>query len=246
MASDTLESAATTARITGALWLTVIVASLIDVLAVPALNVTGTPAQTAASVLAAEMPYRLGFAANFFGSVCYIGVTALLYELLRPVNRGIALFGAFTGLAGIIVGATTAVDELAALGLLRDAAHAAPTTADQLQTIAQLAFRPGAEFAVSMVFFGFQIASVGYLILRSTFLPRIIGGVLLLGGVSYVIISFAKFISPALGVRLSPLVIPIAILGEGALTLWLLFKGVDVEKWRTRPTRTEPRIGVVG
>ena len=97
-----------------------------------------------------------------------------------------------------------------------------------------------------MVFFGFQIASVGYLILRSTFLPRIIGGILVLGGASYVIISFAKFVAPAVGAQLSPLVIPTAILGEGALTLWLLFKGVDVEKWRAHPTRATPRIGVTG
>jgi hypothetical protein len=246
MSSDTNGSPATTARLTGALWLAVIVASLIDVLVVPSLNATGTPAQTAASVLAAETPYRLGFAANFFASVCYVGVTALLYELMRPVGRGLALFAAFAGLAGIIIGAASAVDELAAIGLIHDAVQAAPATASQLQTIAQLAFRPGAEFAVSMVFFGFQIAAVGYLILRSTFLPRAIGAVLALGGTSYVIISFAKFVAPAVGARLAPLVIPIALLGEGALTLWLLFKGVDVEKWRRYPARTAPRTGVAG
>ena len=115
MASDTLDSPGTTARLAGGLWLAVIVASLIDVLAVPSLNVSGTPAQTAASVLATETPFRLGFAVNFFASVCYIGVTALLYELFRPVGRSLALFAAFAGLAGIIVGATSAVDSGARL-----------------------------------------------------------------------------------------------------------------------------------
>ena len=54
----------------------------------------------------------------------------------------------------------------------------------------------------------------------------------MLGGSSYVITSFAKILTPAIGAQLAPLVIPIAILGEGTLTLWLLIKGVNVEQWR--------------
>ncbi len=159
-------------------------------------------------------------------------MTALLYELLRPVNRSVALFGAFAGLAGVTIGAASAVNELGALDLLKQAATATPVAANQLQTIAQFALRDGPEFKVGMVFFGLQIASVGYLILRSGLVPRIIGGVLVAGGSSYIISSFATFVAPAVGARLSPLVIPIAILGEGSLTLWLLFKGVNVPATR--------------
>jgi hypothetical protein len=54
----------------------------------------------------------------------------------------------------------------------------------------------------------------------------------------YVISSFASFVSPSWGDRLSRLIIPVAILGEGSLTLWLLLKGVDVEKWQRTVTRT--------
>ena len=111
--------------------------------------------------------------------------------------------------------------------MLHDAASAAPATANQLQTIAQVFLRDQAEFKVGMVFFGIHVASTGYLILRSTLIPRIIGAVLVAGGSSYMITSFATFVAPAVGARMSPLVIPIAILGEGSLTLWLLFKGVN-------------------
>jgi hypothetical protein len=140
----------------------------------------------------------------------------------------VALFGAFAGLAGLTIGAASAVNELGALDLLKQASTAAPAAANQLQAIAQFALRDGPEFKVGMVFFGLQIASAGYLILRSALVPRIIGGVLVAGGLSYIISSFATFVAPAVGARLSPLVIPIAILGEGSLTLWLLFKGVNV------------------
>jgi hypothetical protein len=218
----------TTARLAGALWLIVIAVSIASLFAAPSVNINGSAAETAASILAAETPYRFAFALLFVGSLCYLGVTALLYELLRPVNRSVALFGAFAGLAGLTIGAASAVNELGALDLLKQASAAAPAAANQLQTIAQFALRDGPEFKVGMVFFGLQIASVGYLILRSGLVPRIIGGVLVAGGLSYIITSFATFVAPAVGARLSPLVIPIAILGEGSLTLWLLLKGVNV------------------
>ncbi|HEX9083360.1 MAG TPA: DUF4386 domain-containing protein [Gemmatimonadaceae bacterium] len=223
------DSPQTTARLAGALWLIVIAVSIASLFAAPSVSTNGSPAETAASILAAETPYRLAFSLLFVGSLCYLGVTALIYELLRPVNRSIALFGAFAGLAGLTIGAASAVNELGALDLLKQAATAAPAAANQLQTIAQVFLRDGPEFKVGMVFFGLQVASIGYLILRSTLVPRVIGGVLVAGGLSYIITSFATFVAPAFGARLSPLVIPIAILGEGSLTLWLLFKGVNAD-----------------
>jgi hypothetical protein len=228
------DSPQTTARLAGALWLIVIAVSIASLVAAPSVNTRGSPAETAASILAAETPYRLAFALLFVGSLCYLGVTALLYELLRPVNKSVALFGGFAGLAGLTIGAASSVNTLGALDLLKEASTAAPAAANQLQTIAQFSLRGGPEFKVGMVYFGLQIASVGYLILRSTLVPRIIGGVLVAGGLSYIITSFASFVAPAVGVRLSPLVIPIAILGEGSLTLWLLFKGVNAEKYSSQ------------
>jgi hypothetical protein len=223
----------TTARLAGALWLIVIVVSILSLFVNPSIKTTGSPADTAASVLAAETSYRLAFALLFFGSLCYLGVTALLYHLLSPVDRSVALFGAFASLAGLTVGAATSVNELSALALLKEVSSAGPAAATQLQTIAQIFLRDGPEFKVGMVFFGCHVASIGYLILRSTFLPKIIGGVLVAGGASYIITSFATFVAPAVGDRLSPLVIPIAILGEGSLTLWLLFKGVKADRYAT-------------
>src|SRR5436190_1955912 len=227
MTSVSADSPERTARLAGALWLAVIVVSIVSIFVNPSVNTVGTPSQTAATILAAETPYRLAFALLFFGSLCYLGVTALIYELLRPVNRSIALFGALASLAGLTIGAASAVNELGALTMLHDAASATPAAANQLQTIAQVFLRDQAEFKVGMVFFGIHVASTGYLILRSTLVPRIIGAVLIAGGSSYIITSFATFVAPAFGDRLSPLVIPIAILGEGSLTLWLLFKGVN-------------------
>ena len=229
MHPSSTESPQTTARLAGAFWLIVILVSIASIAANPSVNTSGSPAETAASVLAAEGPYRLAFALLFFGSLCYLGVTALIYELFKPVDARVAMFGALAGAAGLTIGAASAVNELNALDLLRQASTATTAGANQLQTIAQFFLRDQNEFKVGMVFFGLQVASIGYLVLRSGLVPRIIGGILVTGGSLYVISSFASFVAPAVGARMSPLVIPVALLGEGSLTLWLLFKGVNVD-----------------
>ena len=223
----------TTARLAGLFWLIVIAVSVVAVVASPTVNLRGSPAETAASVMSVEGSYRLGFSLLLFGGICYLGVTALLYQVLKPVSGSVALFGALASLAGITVGAASGVHELGALALLHDAANATPAAASQLQAIVQASLREDpTEFRIGMVYFGCHVASIGYLILRSTFLPKVIGAILVAGGSSYFITSFASFLAPDVGVRLTPFVIPIALLGEGSITLWLLIKGVDAEKWR--------------
>jgi len=226
MSQTSIESPQTTARLAGALWLVVIIVSVLEVVTGPSPNLTGSPAEAAASVLASETGLRLVYAANFFGGLCYLGVTALLYEVFRPANRSLALFAALAGAAGLAVGSAGGINEIAGFGLLHDAARATPADANQMQTIAQVFMRDGPEFSVAMVYFGCQVAAIGVLILRSRFVPRVIGALMVAGGSSYIITSFAKFIAPGLGAQLSPFVIPIAFLGEGTITLWLLFKGV--------------------
>ena len=222
------------ARMAGALWLIVILASIAAVIGGTSLDLRGDPATLAANALASAPRIRLAFVMLFFGKICYLGGTVLLYELLKPVNKSVALFGAFCGLAGLLSGAH-GLNQLTALSLLEESRRATEPVASQLQGAVKIFLAPG--FSGEDVFFGCQIASVGYLIARSSFLPRAIGVLLMLGGAGFLITSFAKFVSPALGARLSPLILPIAVLGEGSLALWVLVKGVNVEQWRSTVAR---------
>jgi hypothetical protein len=90
----------------------------------------------------------------------------------------------------------------------------------------------GHGFNLAMVFFGLQCLLIGCLVVRSTFLPRILGVLLAIGGSSYIISSVATFLAPAFGARLTPFIVPAALLGEGSLTLWLLVKGLNAERWK--------------
>ena len=225
------------ARMAGALWLTVILVSIVAVLGGTSLDVHGDPGTLAANALASASKIRLTFVLFFFGKVCYLGVTVLLYELLKPVNKSVALFGAFCGLAGLLSGGAGHINLLTALSLLEESRRATEPVASQLQGAAKIILGTVPRFSGEDVWFGFQILSVGYLIVRSHFIPRAIGVLLVLGGSCFLIISFTNFMSPALDDRLAPLLLPIVLLGEGSLALWLLVRGVNVERWRSTVAR---------
>jgi hypothetical protein len=88
-------------------------------------------------------------------------------------------------------------------------------------------FHVGWAHTNPLVFFGFYCLLVGYLIVRSTFLPRTLGILMALGGLGWL-----TFLSPALSAYLSPYNMLPGILGETALTLWLLVAGVNVQQWK--------------
>jgi hypothetical protein len=79
----------------------------------------------------------------------------------------------------------------------------------------------------NLVFFGFYCLLIGYLILRSTFLPRTLGVLMGIGGLGWL-----TFLSPPLANYLSPYNLAPGILGEGALTVWLLVVGLNVRRWK--------------
>lgn len=220
------------ARIAGGLWLISIAAAAFGLVAVSGMIVRDDPKVTATNIMANESLFRLSFFAEFVAGLCYVGVTVLLYELLKPVSRSLSFLAAFFGLGGVAIGGPLFLSRLVPLVLLRGDQYLSVFTTDQLQALALTSLRLYAfAFNISMVLFGLQCFIVGYLIVRSTFLPRIPGVLLAIAGAGYVIGSSANFLSPSLGTALSPFVLPAGTVGEGSVTLWLLLRGVNVSRW---------------
>jgi hypothetical protein len=148
-----------------------------------ALIVFGEAAATANNILASEQLWRLGFAALLVMLTCDVGVAVIFYVLLKPVNRTIALLGfAFRLVMTAILGVNM-LARFAPLLLLRDGASSAAFRTDQMQALALLSvklFKQG--FIVALVFFGLHCLAIGWLIFRSTFLPRILGVLLAVAG----------------------------------------------------------------
>src|SRR5436305_4547405 len=220
------------ARIAGSLWWLCIAAGIVGFVAGAPLVVAHDAAATAANMLAKESLFRFGFAADLVSGLSYVGVTALIYYVLKPVSRSLSLLAAFFGLAGVAIGGASWVIHLVPLLLLHGNQYLTAFTTNQLQATSLIALKLQLQvFPIGMVFFGIQCISIGYLVARSTFLPRILGVLLALGGLCYVIASFVNFLASSFGPHLVPFIMPVALIGEGSLSLWLLVKGVNVQRW---------------
>jgi hypothetical protein len=234
------ESPVLQARIAGACWLLCIIAGLASFIAAGPLIIANDAAATATNILANESLYRLGFAFDLISGASYLGTTVFIYFVLKPVGRSLSLLAAFFGLAGVAIGGVAWFSRLGLLVLLHGDQYLSAFTTSQLQAMALTALKLQLQvFSIGMVFFGVQCISIGYLVARSTFLPRILGILLSIGGTSYVIASFASFLIPSFGAHLISFVLPVALIGEGSLTVWLLVKGVNIQRWKDRTSAAE-------
>jgi len=216
-----------TARIAGVFYLMVFLTA-VPVLAGGRLVVSGDAAATATNILAHEALFRLGWAFNLIATACYIVVTALFYDLFKPVNRSVSLTAAFFSVVGCALGALSGVFQLAPLAVLGGPQYLSVFTVEQLQALALLLLKLQAQaYNIGLVFFGFYCILIGYLIFRSLFLPRILGALMVFAGLGWL-----TFLSPPLANHLSPYILAPGLLGEGSLTLWLLVIGVNAQRWK--------------
>jgi hypothetical protein len=225
------------ARSCGVLYLYIFVASSFAELFVRSkLVVSRDAGATAANIVNSESLFRLGFSGELLQLACDVAVAVLLYALLRPVDRNIALLAAFMRLACAVILATASLSHFAALHLLGGSEYLKTFQPEQLHSLALLAMKlQGDGYAISLVFFGFACAALGYLIFRSGYLPRTIGVLMAVAGACYLINSFAHFLYPEAGAALfnAGILLP-CFVAELSLTLWLLVKGVNVAKWEDR------------
>jgi hypothetical protein len=82
--------------------------------------------------------------------------------------------------------------------------------------------------------FGFHLLLLGYLVYKSGFWPKILGILLVLASLGYLAQSYGHLLAPQYDDLLATIVIVVAVPGELAFTAWLLWKGVDVERWEER------------
>ena len=222
------------ARIAGALYLLNIVAGFIAIGLVPALLfVEGDVAATLRNIQANELLYRLSLAAHMIPILCNVPLVVILYDLLKGVNRRLALMMVFYSIVGTAVESANLLHQFTPLVLLDGAQGLHALTADQMQALAYAPLRLQTfGYDVQQVIYAGYLLAAGYLVFRSTFLPRVIGVLLAIGAVSYLIYSFASFISPEFAAHLVPYIQLPSLVGEGSLGLVLLVIGVNVQRWK--------------
>jgi hypothetical protein len=200
--------------------------------------VPGDPTATVDNLMASESMFRLGMVAETVIVFVEIVVSALLYVLFRPVSRPLSLAAAFARFAQSILQAVNLFTAVPALLLLGGAGYLSVFEPDHLRALVLLFFDANAFMIIVWgLIFGFHLLLLGYLVYRSGFLPRILGILLIIGAVGYLAQSYGHFLVPQYDDILSTVVIALSIPGELAFTVWLLWKGVDVEKWKARASK---------
>ena len=192
------------------------------------LVVAGSAAATAANILGHERLYWFGFASSIIGVVFHLAWAFLMYELLRPVNKSVSSLAAFVILVGCAVQALAAFLYLAPLLVLQGGSSLSAFTPQQLQGLAAMFLKLNSyAFDTYLAFFGFWCILIGYLIFKSTFLPRVLGVLLTISGFGWTI-----FLVPPIAHRIFPVIAAASALGEIPLELWLIVMGVNAQRWK--------------
>jgi len=226
------------ARAAGFLILVSLVAGAFGEMYVPMKIIVPTDATaTARNILASDLLFRLGFAGYLVEGICNVALVLIFYVLLRPVQKTIALLAVCYGLVAISVFAVAELFYVAPLLILGDADYLNTFTADQLNTLALLSLKLyGYAAGILMAFGGVGSVLFGYLILKSGYLPSLLGALLALGGIGFVGRNYALIIAPEYAYDWLFLPMLFAYL---SLALWLLARGVDEVKWEERAVARE-------
>jgi Domain of unknown function (DUF4386) len=218
------------ARVAGALYLSLALTAPFSLIYVPrTLIVRGDAAATASKILAHETLFRAGIVAGMISSIVFILVVMALYRLLSGVNKTHASLMVILALVTITLGFMNDLNYVAALTLFRGGDFLTAFDKPQLDALAMLFLRlHGQGIVMNEIFWGLWLFPFGVLVIKSRFLPRILGAWLILNGIAYVLISFTGLLAPQYNEIVSKITFPV-LFGEMAITLWLLIMGAKVQ-----------------
>lgn len=220
------------ARLTGALYLIVILCAGFSQGYVRAgLIVPGDAAATADNIMASEWLFRLGFVSDLIAFLCDAAIAVLFYVLLKSAGKTLSLMAAsFRLLAHPAIASINLLNHFAAILLLGGAGYLTFFDPAELQALAMLALDAhGYGYLIGGAFFGVHCLLLGYLLVKSTLFPRLLGRLMMIAGVGYLVESFGKFLFPAYAEAFTWAVAVPAAVAEISLAVWLLWKGVKIK-----------------
>jgi hypothetical protein len=234
---ENMNSIKKTARVAGVLYLIIIVfAGFSQGYVRSTLIVPGDATATVNNIMASESLFRIGFVSDLIAFLSDLIVAVLLYVLLRPVSKTLSLIAASLRLvAHPAIASINLLNHFMALLLVSGADYVAVFEPDQMHALVLLFLNAHTYgYLIAGVFFGLHCFILGYLLFKSEFFPRLLGVLLVIASAGYLIESFGNFLFPGYEALLASIVGWSAGVAEVLLCLWLLVKGVNVEKWEKR------------
>ncbi len=236
-----MKSIKNTGRLAGVLYLLIAVLAPFSILYIPSmLIVPGDAATTASNILASDGLFRLGIVVDSVVILLEIALVAVLYVLLRPVNKMLALVATFARLAMTVVMAVNVFNSLGVLLLSSDAEYLTVFEPGQLHALVLLFLNlHDSGVYIWQVTFSFHLLVLGYLVFKSGYFPRILGILLMVACLGYLMDSFGILFPNSGAISIvSSILLAAAVIGELSFTLWLLIKGVNVEQWEIRARKS--------
>ncbi len=189
----------------------------------------GDATATVNQIIAAPMLLRLTVCSFLIMLLCDVVVAWALYLFLKPVNEHLALLMAWLRLIYAALLGSALFNLVKVLLLVSDADCLTLFIGEQLQAQAFLFLKAFMmEWSVGLIVFGVHLFLLAYLVLKAGCIPKILGGLLIIGAFCYVTTNFANLLwadyehyKATLELLLS---LPMA-LGELSFAVWLLFKG---------------------
>lgn len=219
------------ARFAGLLYLLIGVTAPIGLEYVPAkLIVSGDATATADRLRASESLLRLGIGSELFHQAVCVFLALALYRLFKAVNEQqawlLVVLGAFVSVPIVFL---NVVNEIAALILVSGAKFLSVFEKPQLDALAFLFLRLHAQgIIVASIFWGLWLFPFGMLVIRSGFIPRVLGVLLFIAGAAYLASAFTSLLLPQYGHAVGQIAGVLEI-GEVPIILWLLIWGAKVK-----------------
>jgi hypothetical protein len=185
--------------------------------------VPGDAAATVRNIAASEALFRLSLVSDLIRQTLLMLLPLILYKLLKPVNKTIASLMVIFYLVCVPISMLNELNHLAVLLLSSGAGYLTAFKADQLNALVM--------FFINLRIYGTYITLLGYLVFKSGFLPRILGILLMLGGLCYTVLAVLFFLSPNIDATIFGV---FTFIEEAIFYLWLLIKGVNVKEWEKR------------
>ena len=219
------------ARVAGFLYLIIFILGIFSELFVrQSLIVLGDTVATVNNIMASESLFRLAIVCDLIRLVVLILLPLVLYKLLSKVNKNYAVVMVAFVLVSVPVSMFNEINQLAVLLLLSDADYLTIFQTNQLHAHVMLFLDLYKQGGFITQFLGIWLLPLGYLVFKSGFLPKVIGVLLMIGCFGYLIDAFLFFIFSISNAGFSLF----SFIGELLFALWLLVKGVNIDKWENR------------
>jgi hypothetical protein len=215
------------ARWAGAVYLSLGVATAFGYFHAPLVH--GDLDAIARAITGPDLRFRIGVVADVLSTALAVPLALLLYQLFEPVQKTQAALMGLLLLIAVPISFVVALNYVAAQMLLTGTTVMPVFSGAEREALGMLFLRLHAQGVLAEeIFWGLWLLPFGLLVMRSRFLPRVLGVLLVIAGVAYVAHSVTSLLLAGQRIVIFERVTMLArAAGEFPIILWLSFKGAD-------------------